>query len=81
MGKCLNNQKVDFNGTSTFNVNNFGNDPVSGNPLIYWDSTNKLFKFNLQQDANVNVTVYFKTVNVSRRKRIFRKLHACWSAD
>ena len=38
-------QTVDFNGTSTANSNDFGIDPISGNKMVYWDSTNKLIKF------------------------------------
>ncbi len=54
-------QKIDFNGTSTYNVNTFGTDPTTGNPLTWWDTTNKMFKFNFQQDVNVNITLYTKT--------------------
>jgi len=37
-------QTVDFNGTSTFNVNDFGNDPTTGKKMVSWDATAKLFR-------------------------------------
>ncbi len=54
-------QTVDFNGTSTYNVNTFGKDPVSTNSLIWWDSTNKLFRFYNQYAKNYVVTFYVTT--------------------
>lgn len=48
--------KVDFSGTSTVNVNTFDYDPMgSGNRLVYWDTTNKIFKFYNTQDVNYDV--------------------------
>lgn len=54
-------QKVDFNGTSTYDINTFGNDPTTGNNLVSWDATNKLFKFYDLNDKNYNIIIYFGT--------------------
>lgn len=52
-------QKIDFNGTSTYNVNTFGKDE-SGNQMVMWDATNKIFRLWDKVDQNytlfVNVT-------------------------
>lgn len=45
-------QKIDFNGTSQFNVNTFGKDPVTGNQLVMWDSTSKQLRFYDKYDQN-----------------------------
>jgi len=50
-------QKVDFSGTSTYNLNTFQNDPTTGNPMVYWDATNKIFKF--YNTTDVNYLMYF----------------------
>lgn len=33
---------IEFDGTSTDNVNTFGNDPTNNLPWVRWDQTNKL---------------------------------------
>lgn len=54
-------QTVDFNGTSPYNINTFGKDPVSSNSLVWWDATNKLFKFYNQYAKNYSGTFYVTT--------------------
>lgn len=53
-------QRIDFNGTSQYNVNTFGKDPVSGNQMITWNAVDKLFRFYNKIDTNylmfLNVT-------------------------
>jgi len=51
-------QIIDFNGTSSYNRNTFGIDPVSGNRLVYWDSSNKLIKFITDYPKNFSFTLY-----------------------
>jgi len=54
-------QKIDFNGTSTTNINTFGKDPVSGNNMVWWDSSGKLFRFYEQNDQNYDCTMFLST--------------------
>lgn len=54
-------QDVVFNGTSTYNTNTFGIDPVSGNKMLYYDSANNLFKFYDKVDKNYSFTFYVST--------------------
>lgn len=51
-------QTLDFNGTSAFNENTFGIDPVSGNKMVYWDATNKLFKVINNYDRLLNIQIF-----------------------
>lgn len=46
-------QKIDFSAGvgDSLNVNTFGNNS-SGVPMVTWDTTNKLFKFNHLEDVN-----------------------------
>jgi len=53
-------QDIVFNGTSQVNTNTFGKDPVSGNPMVWYDSANNLFRFYEQYDQNYQVTLYLK---------------------
>lgn len=55
-------QTIDFNGTSTYNVNTFGKDPVSGNNLVWWDSANQLMRFYEQYDRNYKLEFYANTI-------------------
>ena len=54
-------QRLDFTGASTYNVNTFGIDPTSGNPMVYWDATNKLFRFYNGMDQNLMLTFFGQT--------------------
>lgn len=54
-------QIIDFNGTSTYNRNTFGIDPVSSNKMVYWDSTNKIIKFVADYPKNFSFTLYPET--------------------
>lgn len=54
-------QDVAFTGTSNVNVNTFGKDPASNNPLVHYDTSTNLFRFYEQYDINYNVTMYIKT--------------------
>ncbi len=45
-------QRLNFAGTSTLNVNTFTMPAGSPSPAVYWDSTNKLFKFQATGDRN-----------------------------
>ena len=56
-------QKIDFAGTSSSNVNTFGVEPVSGNPMVWWDPTNKLFRFYQNNDTNFQVNLQIKTTS------------------
>lgn len=50
-------QTIDFNGSSTFNVNTF---PLMGSTTsVGWDTTNKKFTFAQDTDRNYNVTLYY----------------------
>jgi len=68
-------QKIDFSGTSAFNVNTYGKDPTSGNQMIMWDNTAKLFRFYNKNDQNYIVffnaitTVNLITVKATLRYR------------
>lgn len=53
-------QKIDFSGSSALNVNTYGKDPVSGNPMVMWDSTAKLFRFYNKNDQNY--IVFFNAI-------------------
>lgn len=54
-------QTLDFDGTSTFNVNTFGSVDAAGNKMVQWDSTNKLFKFMGDYDRNFDTTLFLST--------------------
>lgn len=56
-------QDVVFNGTSAFNVNTFGNDPVSNVPVVMYSATNNLFRFYEQYDKNMEATLYVRTAS------------------
>lgn len=59
-------QKIDFSGTSIYNVNTFQLDPAgSGNPMVWWDTTNKLFKVYNTTDENYLLTFYYQTTTTS----------------
>lgn len=59
-------QKVDFSGTSIYNVNTFQIDPAgSGNTMVWWDPTNKIFKVYNQSDENYLLTFYYQTTTSS----------------
>lgn len=53
-------QRIDFNGNTSLDVNTF---PMMGDGTlqVYWDSANKLFRFN-QNDVDRNFDVRFGTV-------------------
>jgi len=53
-------QTVVLNGNEAVNVNSFGIDPVSGKPLVNYDTATNLFRFYQQYDVNYNVTLYMK---------------------
>ncbi len=54
-------QKLDFSGTSSVNVNTFGKDPVTGNSMVMWDTSAKLFKFYEQNDQNYDCSLFLST--------------------
>lgn len=54
-------QDVIFNGTSDYNINSFGKDPVSGNNIVWYDVANNLFRFYDKVDKNYSVTLYVST--------------------
>lgn len=54
-------QKIDFNGTSLYNVNTFGKDPSSQNQIVSWDSTLKQFRFYDKNDQNFLLFVNLMT--------------------
>lgn len=54
-------QAIDFNGTSTVNSNTFGINPVNGNKMVYWDSTNKVVRFQGDYDKNYSFSLYAET--------------------
>lgn len=56
-------QRIDFNGTSTANTFPSGSDGI--NKKIYWDSTNKLFKFNDTMDRNYDIQFNAKITSSS----------------
>jgi hypothetical protein len=53
-------QKIDFSGTSNFNVNTYGKDPTSGNQMVMWDSSAKIFRFYNKNDQNY--IVFFNAI-------------------
>lgn len=54
-------QTVDFNGTSSFNVNTFATIDGAGTRMVSWDSTNKLLKFNGDYDRNYAISFFVTT--------------------
>lgn len=67
-------QKIDFNGTSSRNINTFGKDPVSGNPMVMWDSNAKLFRlYDIDQNMlcflNMTTTTSLLTVRATLQYR------------
>lgn len=54
-------QDVDFNGTSQANTNTFGKDPVSGNNMVWYNPTTKLFRFYEPYDTNYLIRLDFET--------------------
>jgi len=56
-------QTVILNGVEPLNVNTFGKDPNSNNPLVHYDTANSLFRFYEQYDVNYNVTLYMKVTS------------------
>lgn len=66
-------QRIIFNGTSPFNVNTYGKDPISGNQMVMWDSTNNIFRFYNKNDQNY--IVFFNastTVNLISTRATLR---------
>jgi len=55
-------QDVVFNGTSPYNVNTYGKEPTTGNPMVYYDSVTNLIRFYEQYDKNFNITLYLSTL-------------------
>lgn len=56
-------QRLDFAGTSTLNTNTF---TMNGaNPMVYWDATNKLFKFQAPADKNYDFNFNMKLASSS----------------
>jgi len=55
-------QDVVFNGTSSYNINTYGKEPVTGNPMVYYDSATNLIRFYEQYDKNFNITLYLSTI-------------------
>lgn len=55
-------QRIDFNGTSTYNINTYP--VVNGQTykLVDWDAVNKLFKFYAPNDRNYTVQLFYKFV-------------------
>ena len=53
-------QRVDYNGTSTRNTNTFPNAPGTSNPLVEWDSTSKVFKFNTTVDKHYDLLMNYR---------------------
>lgn len=51
-------QRLDFSGTSSFNINTFPTGPDGSNSYVYWDSANKLFKFQADTDRNYDISLY-----------------------
>lgn len=45
-------QDVVFNGTSTLNVNTFGNNPDNNKPMTYYDTATNTFRFQQMYDKN-----------------------------
>jgi len=56
-------QRVVFSGTSAFNVNTYGKDPISGNQMIMWDSASNIFRFYNKNDQNY--IVFFNAVTTT----------------
>lgn len=56
-------QRVDFNGSNTTNTFPIGID--GSNKHIYWDSTNRLFRFNFDIDRNFDIQFNTKIVSSS----------------
>lgn len=57
-------QDVIFNGTSTYNINTYGDDKNSVKTSWY-DSTNNLFKFGGEYDRNITMQIYPRTTVAS----------------
>lgn len=58
-------QTVPFNGTSTSNFNTYGNDPTTGNRMIWYDTATNLFKVYGEYDKNLTVQFFFKTTTTA----------------
>lgn len=54
-------QKLDFSGVSNLNINTFGKDPISGRNMVWWDPTNKIFRFYEQNDQNYDCSLFMST--------------------
>lgn len=50
-------KRLDFAGASTLNANSFPLSPDGLNKNVYWDSTNKLFRFAAGADRNYDVNL------------------------
>ena len=53
-------QRIDFNGTSSFNLNSFPLVAGQSYKTVDWDAVNKLFKFNSNADRNYVLTFNYK---------------------
>lgn len=50
-------QRLDFNGTSPYNLNSYPIMPGETSPSVYYDAANKLFKFTSNYDKNYSLVL------------------------
>lgn len=56
-------QDIDFNGTSSANSNTFGKNPETGNNMVWYDSSTKLFRFYDVYDKNYIIRLDPSTIS------------------